>query len=91
YFERPLGEALAVPESAVVDTGKRQIVFVEKEPGLYEPRRVRVGRRAEGYYEVLEGLREGERVVVRGTFLLDSEAQLRGVYGQEVKGHEHHH
>lgn len=91
YFERPLGEVLAVPESALVDTGKRQVVFVEKEQGLYEPRFVKVGRKAESYYEVLEGLKEGERVVVRGTFLLDSEAQLKGIYGQEVKGHEHHH
>ncbi len=91
YFEMSLGKVLAVPESAVVDTGRRQVVFVEREPGLYEPRRVKLGRRAEGYYEVLEGLREGEKVVVKGTFLLDSEAQLRGLYGQEVKAHEHHH
>ncbi len=91
YFEKPLGNILAVPESAVVDTGRRQVVFVEKELGLYEPRRVRLGKKAEGYYEVLEGLKEGEKVVVKGTFLLDSEAQLRGFYGQEVRGHEHHH
>ncbi len=91
YFERPLGHVLAVPEDAVVDTGKRKVVFVEREPGLYEPRNVRLGRKAQGYYEVLEGLREGEKVVVRGAFLLDSEAQLKGLYGEKVKGHEHHH
>ncbi len=91
YFERPLGNVLAVPEDAVVDTGKRKVVFVEREPGVYEPRNVKLGRKAQGYYQVLEGLREGERVVVRGAFLLDSEAQLKGLYGEEVKGHEHHH
>jgi Cu(I)/Ag(I) efflux system membrane fusion protein len=91
YFEKPLGEALAVPESAVVDTGKRQVVFVEVEPGVYQPRFVKLGRRAEGYYEVLEGLKEGEKVVIKGTFLLHSEAQLKGLYGEEVKAHEHHH
>ncbi len=91
YFEKPVGKVLAVPETAVVDTGRRQVVFVEIGPGLYKPRSVKLGRKAEGYYEVLEGLKEGERVVVKGTFLLDSEAQLKGYYGQEVKGHEHHH
>lgn len=90
YFEKPLGVVLALPESAVVDTGRRQVVFVEREKGIYEPRSIKLGRKVEGYYEVLEGLKEGERVVVRGTFLLDSEAQLKGIYG-EVKGHEHHH
>ncbi len=85
YFEMPLGKVLGVPESAVVDTGRRQIVFVEVEHGQYEPREVKLGRRAEGYYEVLSGLKEGEKVVIKGTFLLDSEAQLKGV---QVK--EHH-
>lgn len=90
YFEKPLGEVLAIPESAVVDTGRRQVVFVEKDIGVYEPRIVKLGRKVEGYYEVLDGLKEGEKVVVKGTFLLDSEAQLKGIYG-EVKIHEHHH
>ncbi|MFN4319972.1 MAG: hypothetical protein ACK4FY_05850, partial [Aquificaceae bacterium] len=91
YFERSLSNVLAVPEEAVVDTGRRKVVFVEKGPGLYEPRNVKLGRKAQGYYEVLGGLREGERVVVRGNFLLDSEAQLKGLYGEEIKTHEHHH
>ncbi len=91
YFEKPLGSLLVVPESAVVDTGKRQLVFVEIKPGVYEPRKVKLGRRIEGKYEVLEGLKEGERVVVKGAFLLDSEAQIKGFYGEEVKTHEHSH
>ncbi len=88
-FEVPVGEVLAVPESAVVDTGRRTIVFVEMEEGMFMPVQVRLGRRAEGYYEVKDGLKEGQKVVVRGTFLLDSEAQIKGIYGEG--GGEHHH
>ncbi len=89
-LEKELGEALVVPESAVVDTGKRTVVFVETGKGMYEPRMVKLGKRAEGYYQVLHGLKEGEKVVVRGTFLLDSEAQLRGLYGTASAGGHHH-
>ncbi len=90
-FEVPLGEVLAVPESAVIDTGRRTIVFVEMEEGVYMPKQVVLGRKAEGYYEVKHGLKEGEKVVVKGTFLLDSEAQIRGLYGEGAAGHHHHH
>lgn len=91
YFERQLGNALVVPASAVVDTGRRQIVFVEKKRGVYEPRSVKLGRCTQDVCQVLEGLKEGERVVVKGTFLLDSEAQIKGVYSEEVRIHDHHH
>jgi Cu(I)/Ag(I) efflux system membrane fusion protein len=90
YFEKSLGTVLAVPSSAVVDTGKRQVVFVEKEKGVYEPRSVRIGRCTQDMCEVLNGLKEGERVVVKGSFLLDSEAQIKGLYEKELKSHEHH-
>ena len=90
-FEVPLGEVLAVPETAIVDTGRRTLVFVEMEPGMYMPVSVKLGRRAEGFYEVKEGLKEGQKVVVRGTFLLDSEAQIRGLYGTGGGGGHHHH
>ncbi len=89
-MEKEIGEVLTVPESAVVDTGKRTVVFVETGKGMYEPRHVKLGRKAEGYYEVIHGLKEGEKVVVRGTFLLDSEAQLRGLYGTTSAGGHHH-
>jgi len=89
-FEVPLGSVLAVPETAVVDTGKRTIVFVEKDRGVFAPVKVHLGRRAEGFYEVKHGLREGDRVVVRGSFLLDSEAQIRGLYGEPSGGGHHH-
>ncbi|RLJ70322.1 Cu(I)/Ag(I) efflux system membrane fusion protein [Hydrogenivirga caldilitoris] len=90
-FEVPIGEVLAVPETAVVDTGKRTLVFVEMEPGMYMPVNVKLGRKAEGFYEVMHGLKEGQKVVVKGTFLLDSEAQIRGIYGQQGGGGHHHH
>lgn len=90
-FEVPIGEVLAVPETAVVDTGKRTLVFVEMEPGMYMPVNVKLGKKAEGFYEVKHGLKEGQKVVVKGTFLLDSEAQIRGLYGQQGGGGHHHH
>ncbi|MDQ7039262.1 MAG: efflux RND transporter periplasmic adaptor subunit [Aquificota bacterium] len=89
-FEVPIGEVLAVPETAVVDTGKRTLVFVEVDQGMFAPRMVKLGKKAEGYYEVKHGLKEGEKVVVKGTFLIDSEAQIRGVYGTGSSGHQHH-
>lgn len=71
-------EILAVPATAVLDTGTRQVVYVETEPGTYRLAEVRLGPRAGGHYPVLEGLREGDRVVVRGNFLLDSQSQIEG-------------
>jgi RND family efflux transporter MFP subunit len=71
-----LDAALAVPRSAVLDTGLRQLVYVDKGNGLYEGREVVLGPETEGYYPVLKGLAAGERVVVAGTFLLDSQSQL---------------
>jgi len=73
----PVG-LLAVPTSAVLDSGLRQIVWLERKPGTYAAVEVRLGPRAGGYYPVLDGLDEGERVVVRGNFLIDSQAQIEG-------------
>jgi len=72
------GDALAVPATAVLDTGNRKVVYVEREPGKYEARELTVGPRAGGFYPVLSGLAEGDRVVVHGNFLLDSQAQIEG-------------
>ena len=71
------GEVLAVPESAVLDSGTRQAVLVRRGEGLFEPRTVKLGMRADGYMEVVEGLREGEQVVVRANFLIDAESNLK--------------
>ncbi len=69
---------LAVPHSAVLFTGKRNIVYVEKEEGNYVPREVVVGSKSDEYYPVVSGLSDGEKVVTSGTFLVDSQMQLLG-------------
>jgi membrane fusion protein, copper/silver efflux system len=74
-----LGEKLTIPDSAVLETGTRQIVYVEKEEGYFEPREISVGVRGEGLVEVSRGLRAGEKVVSAANFLIDSEAQLKGI------------
>jgi RND family efflux transporter MFP subunit len=73
----PAAEALAVPESAVIDTGVRKVVFVKQGEGTFIPREVTVGVRAEGYYPVLSGLQEGEVVVSSANFLIDSESRFQ--------------
>lgn len=74
----PAGSALAVAVSAVLDSGTRRIVYVEKSRGLFESRAVELGPRAGAYYPVLKGLSVGERVVTRGNFLIDSQFQVTG-------------
>ena len=68
---------LAVLESAVLDTGSRQVVFVDKGEGRFEPRDVKIGHRGGGYVEVREGVVEGEPVVVAANFLIDAESNLK--------------
>lgn len=74
-----LGEkVLAVPKSAVLDTGLRQLVYVDQGNGVYEGREVTLGSEAAGYYPVTKGLGPGERIVVAGNFLIDSQRELTG-------------
>ncbi len=68
---------VAVPDSAVIDSGTRQVVLIAKRDGRFEPRAVKLGRRGEGYVEVLEGVNEGDTVVTSATFLLDAESNLK--------------
>jgi membrane fusion protein, copper/silver efflux system len=68
---------LAVPENAVLDTGTRQTVLVDKGEGRIEPREVKIGQRGGGYIEVRDGLREGEPVVTSANFLIDAESNLK--------------
>ena len=68
---------LAVPDSAVLDSGNRQLVLVRRDEGRFEPRVVKVGARGDGYVEILDGIRDGEKVVVSANFLIDSESNLR--------------
>jgi len=72
---------LAVPDSAVLDSGTRQIVLVRRGEGLFAPREVRLGMRGDGYVEVLDGVKVGEDVVVSANFLIDAESNLRAAIG----------
>jgi Cu(I)/Ag(I) efflux system membrane fusion protein len=72
---------LAVPDSAVLDTGIRQLVLIDRGSGEFEPRVVRLGVHADGYSEVLDGVAQGETVVVNGNFLIDAESNLRAAVG----------
>ncbi len=80
-----LGKRLCIPDDAVIDTGTREVVYVDKGDGYFEPREVLLGLRGEGYREVLAGLKAGEKVASAATFLIDSEAQLKGVKPLERK------
>lgn len=84
------GKALAVPDSAVLDSGARQVVLVQRGEGLFEPRDVKLGMRADGYVEVLDGVAAGEPVVVRANFLIDAESNLKAAlqsFGQQARTH----
>jgi Cu(I)/Ag(I) efflux system membrane fusion protein len=75
------GTALAVPTSAVIDSGTQQRVLVQLDEGRFEPREVKLGLRGDDYVEVKEGVAEGELVVVAANFLIDSESNLKAAFG----------
>ena len=77
---------LAVPDSAVVDSGTRQVVILDKGEGRFEPREVKLGARGEGYVEIREGLTEGDKVVVAANFLIDAESNLKAALRGLSKG-----
>jgi Cu(I)/Ag(I) efflux system membrane fusion protein len=68
---------VTIPDSAVLDTGSKQAVFVDKGEGRFEPREVKIGHRGDGYAEVTDGVVEGEVVVVSANFLIDAESNLK--------------
>lgn len=74
-----LGRRLIIPEEAVIDTGVRQVVYVDKGEDNFEPREVMTGMKADGMVEVTRGLKAGEKVASAANFLIDSEAQLKGI------------
>jgi Cu(I)/Ag(I) efflux system membrane fusion protein len=88
-----LGMRLAVPESAVIDTGIRQLAILDRGQGYFQPREIRTGARANGLVEVLEGLAPGERIVTSANFLIDSESKLKEAVGDMSggghAGHQH--
>ncbi|MDN3511160.1 MAG: efflux RND transporter periplasmic adaptor subunit [Candidatus Jettenia sp.] len=88
-------QVLAIPATAVLDTGLRKIVYIDKGNGQYMGKEVTLGPKAGDYYPILEGLEEGDKVVTAANFLIDSQSQLTGgasaLYGgaMEFKEHEH--
>lgn len=81
-----LGSGLIVPESAVIDTGDRQIVFVDRGEGRFEPREILIGPKVDGGVQVLSGLEDGERVVISANFLIDSESSLKAALSAIAPG-----
>jgi Cu(I)/Ag(I) efflux system membrane fusion protein len=86
-----LGQKLAVPEGAIIDTGVRQMAIIDKGNGYFEPREVKVGSKIEGYYEVISGLKAREKVVTSASFLVDSESNLKAAMGgmADMPGMDH--
>jgi membrane fusion protein, copper/silver efflux system len=80
------GNTLAVPDSAVIDSGTRQVVLVVKGAGRFEPREVKLGAHGGGYTQVLSGLRAGESVVTSANFLIDAESNLRAALQSFASG-----
>ena len=78
-MELDLGEKLSIPETAILDTGARQVVYVDLGDGNFSPRQIKAGDRANGMVEVLSGLKASEKVASSAVFLIDSEAKLKGV------------
>lgn len=72
---------VTVPLSAIIDSGTRSIVLVQVKEGRYEPREVKIGARSDTYAEVLEGVKDGEQVVVSANFLIDAESSLKAAIG----------
>jgi len=80
-IEIELGTALTVPAGAILNTGEKELVFVMKADGVFEPREVRTGRRDEENVEVRSGVSKGEKVVTSANFLIDSESRMRAALG----------
>ncbi|MEO8034683.1 MAG: efflux RND transporter periplasmic adaptor subunit, partial [Acidobacteriota bacterium] len=90
-IEQPAREVVVVPESAVLQTGTRSVVFVVKPGGTFEPREISVGTKSDEVYEVRSGLTAGQKVVTQANFLIDSESRLKAALagmtaGQKAEG-----
>jgi Cu(I)/Ag(I) efflux system membrane fusion protein len=77
-----VSSVVRVPEQAILHSGTRSVVIVEKGKGLFEPREVKLGATGGGYREVTRGLREGEMLVVSSQFLINSESNLKEAISQ---------
>lgn len=90
-IQQPVRQMVVVPESAVLQTGARSVVFIVKGDGTFEPREVSVGTKADRFYEVRSGLKAGEKVVTQANFLIDSESRLKATLAamSSPGGHQH--
>jgi len=70
-------DAVAVPKEAVLLSGERNIVILDRGEGKFAPKEVTIGVEAGGYYQILEGVKAGEQVVISSQFLIDSESKLK--------------
>ncbi len=86
-----LGEQLVVDDQAILDSGTRQIVFIDRGEGKLEPREVKVGVRADGMAAIIEGLEAGDKVVTSGNFLIDAESRLKAALLQGAESGMHKH
>lgn len=80
-------QTIGVPKNAVIRTGEHNLVYIEKEKGIYEPRQVQISYEQDGYYAITSGLKEDEIIVTSGGFLIDSETQIQKGF---TSGHENH-
>jgi Cu(I)/Ag(I) efflux system membrane fusion protein len=79
--EKSTGAVLSIPVSAVIDSGIRQVALIQLAKGRFEPREIKLGNRNDEYVEVLNGIAEGEAVVVAANFLIDAESNLKAALG----------
>jgi membrane fusion protein, copper/silver efflux system len=77
---------LAVPEDAVLDSGDRRLVIIDKGEGRFEPRPVEIGRRGAGYVEIRQGVAKGDVVVTAANFLIDAESNLKSALKTMTEG-----
>jgi hypothetical protein len=80
-LKMPMGSQLIIPSSGVLQSGNRQIIFVDHGNGSLEPREVQLGARVGDDFIVLKGLKEGEEIITSANFLIDSESQLQAALG----------
>ena len=84
------GNKLVVPQEAVMDSGSEQLVYVSLDDGYFEPRKIQIGAKVDDKYVVLGGLQAGERIVISGNFLIDSESKLKSASrGMGAPGTDH--
>jgi multidrug efflux pump subunit AcrA (membrane-fusion protein) len=76
-IQKNLGRSIVIPDDAVIDTGKRNIVFIRQAEGVFEPREITVGPRIQQQFVVLSGLKENEELVVSAHFLIDAESKFQ--------------